>query len=75
MALTSCAQCRQPFYASCHDGACIGTICPYCAYADIAPPTHDDDPSPGHSGAMSDGTMLSQDSNLSAKVSTPPRGQ
>ncbi len=48
MALVPCAQCRQPFYASCHDASCIGAVCPYCeyaeilpeeAYSDVAPPT------------------------------------
>ncbi len=34
MALTPCAGCRQPFYASCHDGACAGALCPYCEYGE-----------------------------------------
>ncbi len=37
MALVPCAQCRQPFYASCHDASCIGAVCPYCEYAEILP--------------------------------------
>jgi len=37
MALVPCVQCRQPFYASCHDASCIGAVCPYCEYAEILP--------------------------------------
>ncbi len=37
MALVPCAQCRQPFYASCHDASCSGAVCPYCEYAEILP--------------------------------------
>ena len=33
MALVPCAQCRQPFYASCHDCSCLDVTCPYCEYA------------------------------------------
>ena len=33
MALVACAVCRQPFYASCHDGSCIDAVCPLCEYA------------------------------------------
>lgn len=36
MALVPCVQCRQPFYASCHDGSCVNALCPYCEYADVA---------------------------------------
>ncbi len=32
MALVACADCRQPFYASCHDGNCLDALCPYCEY-------------------------------------------
>ncbi len=40
MALLPCALCRQPFYASCHDGSCAGApLCPWYEY-------EDDDPSP-----------------------------
>jgi len=47
MALVPCAQCRQPFYASCHDASCIGAVCPYCEYAEILPEeTYGDDASP-----------------------------
>lgn len=42
MALTPCARCRQPFYAACHDGACLigATLCPWCTYAEdtVNPP-------------------------------------
>jgi len=34
MALVPCRRCRQPFYASCHDGACIDVLCPYCEYGE-----------------------------------------
>jgi len=34
MALAPCVRCRQPFYASCHDGSCVGALCPYCEYGD-----------------------------------------
>ncbi len=37
MALVPCTQCRQPFYASCHDASCIGAVCPYCEYAEVLP--------------------------------------
>ena len=47
MALVPCVQCRQPFYASCHDASCIGAVCPYCEYAEILPEeTYGDDVSP-----------------------------
>lgn len=35
MALVPCARCRQPFYASCHDGACHDAVCPYCEYDEM----------------------------------------
>ncbi len=34
MALVPCWQCRQPFYASCHDASCVDALCPYCEYAE-----------------------------------------
>ncbi len=34
MALVPCRQCRQPFYASCHDASCIDALCPYCEYSE-----------------------------------------
>lgn len=37
MALVPCTQCRQPFYAACHDGSCLDVLCPYCTYAEISP--------------------------------------
>jgi uncharacterized Zn finger protein (UPF0148 family) len=37
MSLVACAVCKQPFYASCHDGACGGAICPYCEYGTKQP--------------------------------------
>jgi hypothetical protein len=37
MALISCRQCRQPFYASCHDSSCLDALCPYCEYAEVLP--------------------------------------
>jgi len=43
MALVPCVQCRQPFYASCHDASCIGAVCPYCEYAEILPEEADGD--------------------------------
>jgi len=45
MALVPCARCRQPFYASCHDGSCGAgaPLCPWCEYAD-AP--RDETPTP-----------------------------
>ncbi len=36
MALVPCRQCRQPFYASCHDASCIDALCPHCEYAEPA---------------------------------------
>lgn len=51
MALVACAECRQPFHASCHDSSCIGATCPYCEYgADEAREAADesqDAPGPG----------------------------
>lgn len=42
MALLPCARCRQPFYASCHDGSCAGApLCPWCEYEVDALPPHD----------------------------------
>jgi hypothetical protein len=32
MALVACAECRQPFYASCHDCSCLDALCPWCEY-------------------------------------------
>jgi len=37
MALVACSRCRQPFYASCHDGSCVDAACPRCEYGDDAP--------------------------------------
>ena len=37
MALVACSRCRQPFYASCHDGSCVDAACPRCEYGDVAP--------------------------------------
>jgi hypothetical protein len=34
MALVPCRQCRQPFYASCHDGSCFEALCPSCEYGE-----------------------------------------
>jgi hypothetical protein len=34
MALVACAECRQPFYASCHDSSCLDALCPWCEYED-----------------------------------------
>ena len=34
MALVACSRCRQPFYASCHDGTCTDAACPHCEYGD-----------------------------------------
>lgn len=41
MALVPCVQCRQPFYASCSDAACVDALCPYCAYAELLPEDSD----------------------------------
>lgn len=35
MSLVACAVCRQPFYASCHDGACLDAACPRCELAEV----------------------------------------
>ena len=32
MALIPCVRCRQPFYASCHDGTCLDALCAFCEY-------------------------------------------
>ncbi len=40
MALVPCRQCRQPFYASCHDASCVDALCPYCEYAEPALDDH-----------------------------------
>ena len=40
MALVPCRQCRQPFYASCHDASCLDALCPHCAYAEPALDDH-----------------------------------
>jgi len=58
MALVPCRECRQPFYASCHDGSCGGAVCPHCEYAELAmddrPRAVDASPSAAVAGAVSD---------------------
>ena len=39
MAVVACSQCRQPFYASCHDGSCLDALCPACEYGEMSPVT------------------------------------
>jgi hypothetical protein len=32
MAVIPYVRCRQPFYASCHDGTCLDALCAFCEY-------------------------------------------
>ena len=69
MALVPCAQCRQPFYASCHDAACSGAVCPYCEYAEILPDEAYGDDASSPTRSHGDG----QPAPSAAATKRPPR--
>lgn len=74
MALTPCIHCYQPFYASCHDGACAGALCPYCEYAEADTavlPARGRDP---RCVRAVDGVAVDMGGRVSTMPFTPSRG-
>ncbi len=79
MALVPCRQCRQPFYASCHDASCLDALCPYCA--DAAPALDDHllveggRTGEGGAGDMSDALVVSRETMRVQHPGPPTRGE
>ena len=73
MALVACAACRQPFYASCHDSACVDATCPYCEYGDDAAADGSPSTRASFSGDQPDAAVEDTPSPLERELPRPAR--